>query len=134
MRPEGYRRWSNSRRPSPGSAAGEGCATRAEIARITGAMVGGIPTFDLEKHAGYLDALLFALELKAKVEPFSAEVLAAAAYETMTRSRFIPEPGALIDGIRAQQKTLSNRKWVLERVLDNVPRLEAAIAAESEPA
>lgn len=116
------------------TAAGEGRASRAEIARIAAAMVDAIPTFDAEKSAGYLDALLFALELEASVDPFSPEILAAAAYETMCRSRFAPEPAVLIDAIRAQQKTLRSRTWTLARVVENLPKLQAAIAKEASAA
>ena len=109
-------------------AASEKHAGRVEIARITAAMADGIATFDAERAGGYLDALLFALELEANVDPFSTAALAAGCYETMTRSRFVPEPAALIDSIRAQQKALVSNRRVLELVVDALASLDAAKA------
>lgn len=110
------------------AAAAEGRATRKEIAAITAALLDALPTFDAAKAPGYLDGLLFALEVEAEAEPFSAQALAGAAFRLMRAETFAPPPDKLLSAIREEQEGYRGRSLVLAHVIKGKDRLRKVAA------
>lgn len=108
--------------------AAEGRATRAEIGAITAAMLDALPTFDTARAPGYLDGLLFALEVEAEAEPFSAAALAGAAFRILRAETFAPPPDKVLEAVREEQRRYQGRAAILARVLEGKSALREAAA------